>query len=58
MKGSITLKCNMLIYISVTADQRIFKHKPIKARFNLHLYWFNSYIIRTVSEKKNQSILF
>lgn len=36
MKGSVTLKCNMLIYITVIADQRIFKHKPIKTKFNLH----------------------
>lgn len=36
MKGSVTLKCNMLIYITVIADQRIFKCKPIRTKFNLH----------------------
>lgn len=36
MKGSVTLKCNMLIYITVITDQRIFKCKPIRTKFNLH----------------------
>lgn len=34
MKSSVTLKCNMLIYITVIADQRIFKCKLIRAKFN------------------------
>lgn len=36
MKGSVTLKCNMLIYITVITDQRIFKRKPIRTKLNLH----------------------